>query len=960
MSILETRIKAMRYEMDRGRGGDRAWPFPVPLEPPFTPFQGNKPVISPARQVERPQPQIETPVSVDCLEFLRVRLSVDDEYGVGLAEQLLLALGSRSPTSFEVLGINGKVVLQYGALNEDCENVSRQLSSHYPRAQVSQEDDLLKQQRHHRFLARSYRLRESHLFRIRVQHGAENYAALMGILSGLGADQIALLQVLFQPVRNPWQENILRVACDPWDPSKSAFLDLPTLPKRAQAKIEKPLFAVAVRIAATRNDVLDRLEGSFFTQFESEENGLVPVVHTYPGDAILGRYTLTTGMLLNAQELSSLVHSPDPENLADGTVELATPTALAPQTAVNQLVFLGINRHQGKETTVGIGANRLTRHVAIFGATGYGKTTLLKRFAISLIEKDYGFAFLDPAGDAAEEFLELVPERRIEDVVYFNPGDREYPPALNVLQSSGQDQEMLTAELMVGLKRIFHGHSEFGPRMEWITRQAIRTLLASEGEKTLRDIPRLLADKSYLEEVLKTVNDPDLLWFWETRAPFPASVIDPVLNRLSAFLDRPTIRNIVSQPNLIDFDEIIQEGKILICNLSKGILGEEHSSLLGSFILSKLQLAALRRAELPPSDRKLFAIIVDEFQNYAGNGTDTASIRSFLSEARKYGVPLITVTQFTSQLDKDVLTAIFGNVGTMICFRCGMVDAQVLQRELGIFDADDLLNLETGQVLVRMGRAASAFNVDIIAPSPSTYSVKSQIVQLSRERYCRKRDEVELAMQETFQRSVPKTQPPPRELIEPDELAFLERAAHHPEDTVTTICSALDLSGSRAVRIRGLLVERDFLVEVDTRLGRKGRRAKYAIPTLKGYQILGEKPPKGRGGAIHKHFTEVIARWAVEKGYKVSKEHNIQKGWVDLHLERDGKETAVELSITSTVDRELNNMKKCLEAGYTKVVSLFLDESLLQVFSEFLSKKLVDEERKKVEVGSLNEFHRVL
>ena len=156
-----------------------------------------------------------------------------------------------------------------------------------------------------------------------------------------------------------------------------------------------------------------------------------------------------------------------------------------------------------------------------------------------------GFAFLDPAGDAAEEILQLIPEHRIGDILYFNPGDREYPPALNVLESSEQEHEMLAAELMIGLKRIFHGHAEFGPRMEWITRQAIRTLLASDGEKTLRDVPRLLSDENYREGVLKTVGDPDLLWFWKTRAPFPASVIDPILNRLSAFLDRPTIRNIV-------------------------------------------------------------------------------------------------------------------------------------------------------------------------------------------------------------------------------------------------------------------------------------------------------------------------------------------------------------------------------------------------------------------------------
>lgn len=951
----------MRRELDRGRGDSKIWPFPVSLEPPFTPFSPERLRAPSKRLAEPPSPKPYTPVSASDMKSLKIKLSADDEYSSGISEQLLLAFSPQFPLSFEMIGRNGRVSLQLVAATMDVENISRQLSSHYPKAQVSQGSDLLRVGPHTRLVARSYRLRESPIFCIRAKHDTETYTALIGILSELGTEQFGMFQALFQPVHSPHRDNILKVTHDPYDPSKGAFVDLPDLPKKARKKLEGPLFAVSFRIAGSDDAMLARMEGGFLSQFESEDNRLIPITRSYPIDAILGRYTRNAGMLLNSQELAAMVHLPNPDNLAAGKLEMATTTAMAPPLADRQLIYLGLNRHQGKETPVGISADWITRHVAIFGSTGYGKTTLIIRIFIQLMEQGYGFAFIDPAGDAAEEILDLVPEHRVEDVIYFDPGDREFPPALNVLESSGQDREMLTAELMICLKRIFHGHSEFGPRMEWILRQAILTLLASEGEKTLRDIPRLLADDSYREDVLKTVSDPDILWFWRSRAPFAPSVIDPILNRLSAFLDRPTIRNIVSQNNLIDFHKILQEGKILICNLSKGILGEEHSSLLGSFILSKLQLATMARAQIAPKDRKLFVIAVDEFQNYARGGSDTSSIRNFLSESRKYATAFISSTQFTSQLDRDVLTAIYGNVGTLVCFRCGMVDAQLLQRELGIFTDEDLLNLQTGQVVVRMGRASSTFNVDIDAASLLTHSNKNQILQLNRERYRGRRDEVEATFLEVVPHGASETEIQYQITIEPDELAFLERVALHPGEAVTAACRALGMGGYRIMRVRRALIDHGLIIEVDTRLGQRGKRAKYAIPTSAGYQAIGQRPPKGRGGPVHKHFVQIISSWAEEKGYGVTVERSLNSGgWVDLHLELNGNTLAIEISISSTPEREIKNITKCLEGGYSRVVVLFLDKVTYETCQGQLSDNFGDGDLKKIELGELNDFRRVL
>ncbi|MCI0437898.1 MAG: ATP-binding protein, partial [Chloroflexi bacterium] len=389
--------------------------------------------------------------------------------------------------------------------------------------------------------------------------------------------------------------------------------------------MERPLFAVAVRLAASSPDVLTRLERSFLSQFQSVENGLEAIGAQHPLRPVLGRFTQTPGMLLNTRELAALVHLPDP-SAAPGAPVILGRESPAPEFARRDvLIPLGVNRYRGVETPVGIPSSWLPMHVAIFGVPGSGKSNLLTWF-LSVVEAGYGLAFLDPAGDTAEWFLRLIPEKRVNDVIYFNPGDREHPPALNVLEASNRrEKEMLAVELLVSLKRLFHRSGELTPRMERILRQSIRALILSEGEKTILDIRRLLRDSKYRASVIKSTEDPDLVEFWQNDfARMPQSAVDPILNRLAQFFEDPLVRNVVTQPNLIDFYQVLNEGKILVCNLSKGIIGEEAATLLGSFILSRLQLATMARAEMLDRERNLFPILVDEFQNYAGVGMDTS------------------------------------------------------------------------------------------------------------------------------------------------------------------------------------------------------------------------------------------------------------------------------------------------------------------------------------------------
>lgn len=914
MRIVEAMAQSLRQEMDQGRGGNVVSPFPVSLEPPFTPFSHAGIHKRTGSRAETSMLLRATPILASDLRFLKARLSPVDTFNPSLSEQLLLALGVRNPIAFEVVGLGGTVSIQFAAAKQDTPNLVGQLRSHYPHSQVFEGSDLIQQEGVPNLQARSYRLRDSHLFQIRVEQRLESYLALMGVLAGLDKGEAGLFQVLFQSTRHPWQENILKVASDPWDSSKSTFIDLPDLPRKARHKVERPLLAVAVRLAASTQDLLESLEGSFLSQFESGENGFASIARQYPVEAVLGRFTQTPGMLLSVREIAALVHLPDPSALPKGTIGLATTTAKAPPAAASPLVLLGINRHQGVETPVGIDEQWMARHIFIEGFTGSGKTTALKVILLALMKKGYGLAFFDYAGDAAEELLSLVPEHRVNDVIYFNPGDRDFPPALNVLKSSEREQEILASELMIALKRIFHGPTELGPRMEWILRQAIRTLLSSEGEKTLRDIPRLLTDRHYREEMLRSVHDPDLGSFWATRGQFPASFTDPILNRLSNFLDRPTIRNILSQPNLIDLNQAMNQGKIMVFNLSKGILGEENSQVLGSFILSKLQLAAMARAELPPSERKLFVVALDEVQNQAGRNLDTTSIRSFLSEARKYGVALIMATQFTSQLDREVVSAIFGNVGTLICLRCGIEDAPLLQRELGVFTAEDLLNLEIGQAIVRMGRAADSFNLDIVAPPRPMRSFRDQIVQLSRDRYCRPRSEVE----ELF-----------RKRVEPQ--------ASEVQPVITFSGEPANKKGRTSPKPSVEGVTKVFLQETAFNLPDEKVKAELSAG-------------KAKGASQHRYLQSLIKRMGEEMGYRAIVEQPTPdgQGKVDVGLEREGKRIACEISVTTTDEHELSNIEKCLRAGYDTVILCSSERRTLDKVKALASKRLKESDQEKV------------
>lgn len=421
----------------------------------------------------------------------------------------------------------------------------------------------------------------------------------------------------------------------------------------------------------------------------------------------------------------------------------------------NDITTFAETTFRNKRTKFGIKTDDRRRHIYIVGKTGMGKTVMLENMAIQDIQKGHGVAIVDPHGEFAEKMIDFIPSERINDVVYFNPADAKHPIAFNVMEKVDPDYRHLVASgLMGAFKKIWAGL--WSSRMEYILHNTILALLEYPGT-TLLGVNRMLADKDYRDKVIEKIKDPAIKSFWTNEfAKYPdrfrEEAVAPIQNKIGQFISTPLIRNIVGQvKSSVDMREIMDKGKILIVNLSKGKVGEDASNLLGALVITKLQLAAMERVNVPEEERKDFYLYVDEFQNFA-----TDAFASILSEARKYRLCLILAHQYIAQLDEmtdkgkstKVRDAIFGNVGTIIAFRVGAVDAEFLEKEfLPEFNIDDLVNLDKYNIYLKLmidGAASKAFSAITLAPiSKPEKSFKDKIIKISQERYAGFKEEIE-------------------------------------------------------------------------------------------------------------------------------------------------------------------------------------------------------------------------
>ena len=396
----------------------------------------------------------------------------------------------------------------------------------------------------------------------------------------------------------------------------------------------------------------------------------------------------------------------------------------------------------------GIKTDDRRRHMYLIGKTGMGKSTIQENMIVGDIRAGYGLAVVDPHGDLAEKIIEYIPSERINDVVYFNPADMEYPIAFNVLEQVEPHLRHLVASGLLGVFQKLWADS-WGPRLEYILRNAILAILDFPGS-TLMGVVRMLSDKSYRKRVVANIKDPVVKAFWEKEFAsyadkFASEAVSPIQNKVGQFLSSSLMRNIIGQvKSSIDIRDIMDNGKILIMNLSKGRIGEDNSALLGAMMITKIQLAAMSRVDMPEKERKDFYLYIDEFQNFS-----TDSFANILSEARKYHLNLILAHQYIEQLSEKVKPAVFGNVGTMVSFRVGATDAEELAKEFApVFTEEDLVNLPKYEMYLKLmidGVASSPFSAKGLPPltdGEKTNNVE-KVIASSRQKYASRRDEVE-------------------------------------------------------------------------------------------------------------------------------------------------------------------------------------------------------------------------
>ena len=413
----------------------------------------------------------------------------------------------------------------------------------------------------------------------------------------------------------------------------------------------------------------------------------------------------------------------------------------------DHFVEIGTRQIWGGEQPAGLWRADRRQHAYVVGKTGTGKTTLLRNLILQDIEAGEGVGLIDPHGDLAEELLDFVPPWRTDDVIYFNPAsDEDYPLAWNLFQPVEPRARHLVASSIVGaMKSIWR--DSWGPRMEYVLHGTLAALLECRNTSIL-GVQRMLTDAHYREWVLKQVRDPAVQAFWTREFAgwdkrFRAEVISPIQNKVGQFLMAAPLRNLLGQVASKFTPRFTMDNRrIFIANLSKGLLAEDKANLLGAILVSQFQTAAMGRANVPEDERVDFHLYIDEFHNFS-----TDAFASILSELRKYRLGLVLSHQHLEQLRPEIRHAIFGNVGSMIAFRVGEADAAVLSREFGGgFDSSLFSNLSNGEVcakLLKNGRHSDSFLAKTHPPTGRRYGGKYNLIRRSRERYATPREVVE-------------------------------------------------------------------------------------------------------------------------------------------------------------------------------------------------------------------------
>lgn len=550
----------------------------------------------------------------------------------------------------------------------------------------------------------------------------------------------------------------------PHSAASSRTHDREDVTQAAYDKLGRQLFETEMRVVVTAPEIQ---EARALAKLDELVGALGQVSHPHQASLHLRSLRRSTSLrsrqsrsfLLSAEELATLWHPPT-FTIQAPTIDLSLcrqlePPAVLPDPRREEgIAVLGRAAFRDDRRTVGIRTEDRRRHLYIVGKTGMGKSTLLSNLLVDDIRAGRGCCLVDPHGDLAEAVLAAVPSQRTNDVVLFDAGDQQHPVSFNPLADCSPQARPLVASGMLSAFKKLYGDS-WGPRMEHIFRNCLLALLETPGA-SLVSLVQLLGDVRYRQKVVNRVTDPVVRAFWQQEfaalpPKFQAEAIAPIQNKVGQFVSSPLLRHILGQSrSTIDLRRVMDEGRVLIVNLSKGRVGEDAANLLGSLAITALQLAAMSRADVSEAGRRDCYLYVDEFQNFA-----TESFATILSEARKYRLCLTLANQYLDQMDEATAAAVFGNVGSLLCFQVGANDAELLATQLGgPATPEDLLALPRYDAYLRLlidGQPSRSFSLGTLPPSQPQDATRSEVIRrVSRRRYGRPVAQVTAEIEQAF------------------------------------------------------------------------------------------------------------------------------------------------------------------------------------------------------------------
>lgn len=721
---------------------------------------------------------------------LQVKLPKENEIKIDSAEQMFSSFISLKKSGFfsfldvedtialEIVGKQADIRFYVSAPSKLKDMVEKQIYGYYPQADivVVDEPNIFTEKGKVSFAALKLKGYPYEPIKVYKELPSDSMNMITSALSKMGEDEGGIVQILFRPANAKWKKQgksyVSSVKKKEANPEKAAFkVDAKTL-ERIEDKCSKPGYEIVVRlvVSSPSKEMADmhlRNMKSAFTQFSSDMNSFTSAKILFKGGFMINFVNKFFPMIeptkwfksvsiVSSEELATIFHFPNKTVETPHIQWLKAKTApVSAEVPTSNGTFMGFGQYRGVKRQVCINFEDRRRHVYIIGKTGVGKSVLLQDMATQDIKAGYGVCVIDPHGDLIENILKYIPASRAEDVIYFDPSDTERPMGLNLLESRTEEQKHFMTTAIINLMYKLYDPQRtgiIGPRFEHAVRNAMLTVMSEEGS-TFIEVVRVLTDSKFVQELLPKVQDPIVRLYWtdqiaQTSDFHKSEVLDYIVSKFGRFVTNKTMRNIIGQSiSAFDFRQVMDEGKILLINLSKGKLGEENSNFLGLVLIPKILVAAMSRQDMPEDQRRDFYLYVDEFQNFA-----TPDFATILSEARKYHLNLTVANQFIGQMDEEVKNAVFGNVGTLISFRVGVTDASYLAHEFQpVFGESDLINVDRYHAYMKTivdNEPVPPFSVDMTKDykklkAAANEKIAQAIFQLSRLKYGKPKELVE-------------------------------------------------------------------------------------------------------------------------------------------------------------------------------------------------------------------------